>query len=85
MKLSIMQSILVLSVSYAVCQIHTLHAECHYAECRYAECRYAECHYGECRHAECRGATQTAPIETCYITLFITVFQISLSSFSLRL
>jgi hypothetical protein len=35
--LSIMQSILMLSATYAECHRQALYTECHYAECRYAE------------------------------------------------
>ncbi len=44
MTLSIMQSIVMLVVNYAIyagCHTQTLNAECHYSECRYTKCRGA--------------------------------------------
>ncbi len=41
------QSVVMLSVTYAVCHIQAL-----YDVCRYAECRYAGHCYAKCRSAE---------------------------------
>ncbi len=41
MTLSII-TVVMLSFTYAKCDILALYAECRFAECRYAECRYAE-------------------------------------------
>jgi hypothetical protein len=38
MTLSIIQSIVMLTISYVECHIQTLYAECYFAECRYAYC-----------------------------------------------
>jgi hypothetical protein len=51
-KLSLMQSIAMLSVIYTKCHIQAVYPECRHAECRYAECSYAEYHSSV--HRTCR-------------------------------